>query len=82
MLPLLAVFAFVSAMAIDYAEAHYVRAVGRGDAHRAALWSLAMYGLGSLGFVAIFNVSLWLMVPEGLGFYLGTLLAVRPDLHT
>jgi uncharacterized membrane protein len=74
---LLALGVFVSAMAIDFAEARYVRAVNRENAHAAALWSLAMWGLGALGFVAVINVSLYLMLPEGIGFYVGTRLALR-----
>ena len=74
---LLSLLVFVSAMVIDYAEAHYVRSVQAGSAHRAAVWSLVMYAVGALGFVAVINVSLWLMVPEGLGFYCGTRLALR-----
>jgi hypothetical protein len=78
-LALLAVAVFISAAAIDYAEARYVRAVQERRAHLAARWSLTMWGLGCLGFVAMLRVSLWLMLPEGLGFYLGTLVAVRGD---
>lgn len=74
---LLSLVVFVSAMVIDYAEACYIRAVHRSDAHHAAIWSLVMYGVGALGFVAVIDVSLWLMIPEGLGFYVGTLLAVQ-----
>lgn len=74
----LAVGVFISAMVIDYAEARYVCAVNRSDAHKAAIWSLTMYAVGALGFVAVLNLSLWLMVPEGLGFYFGTRLALKP----
>lgn len=77
MMALLAIAVFVSAMVIDYAEARYVLAVDRGLARDAALWSVVMYAVGALGFVAVLNVSLWLMVPEGLGFYCGTRLALR-----
>lgn len=74
----LALLVFVSAVVIDYAEARYVTAVQRGQAHAAAVYSLAMYAVGALGFVAVVDCSLWLMVPEGLGFYVGTRLALRP----
>ena len=76
---LLCLLAFWSAMAIDFAEARYIRAVGEGRAHLAARWSVCIWALGSLGFVAAVGWSLWLMLPEGLGFYAGTLLAVRCD---
>lgn len=78
MMALLAIAVFISAMVIDFAEARYVLAVEARDAHRAAAWSLMMWALGCLGFVAVLDCSLWLMVPEGLGFYCGTRLALRP----
>lgn len=74
---ILTVLVFFSAAVIDYAEARYVCAVNAVDAHAAALWSLIMYAVGALGFVAVINVSLWLMIPEGLGFYCGTRFALR-----
>lgn len=74
---ILTVLVFLSAAVIDYAEARYVCAVNLADAHAAALWSLIMYAVGALGFVAVINVSLWLMIPEGLGFYCGTRFALR-----
>jgi hypothetical protein len=77
MLALLVIAVFVSAMVIDYAEARYVMAVEREAARDAAAWSVVMYAVGCLGFVAVLQVSLWLMVPEGLGFYCGTRLALR-----
>lgn len=77
MLALLVVAVFVSAMVIDYAETRYVLAVERRAARDAALWSVVMYAIGCLGFVAVLNVSLWLMIPEGLGFYCGTRIALR-----
>ena len=80
MVAILAIVVFVSAMVIDYAEARYVKAVQTESAHSAALWSLVMYAVGAFGFVVVVNVSLWLMIPEGLGFYVGTLLAVQPRL--
>lgn len=76
---LLVLLSFTSAVAIDFAEARYVRAIGDGRAHLAARWSVAIWALGSLGFVAAVKWSLWLMLPEGLGFYAGTMLAVRMD---
>jgi uncharacterized membrane protein len=78
---LLCALVFVSAMIIDFAETRYVCAVTRRDAHAAALWSLTMYAIGALGFVAVINVSLWLMVPEALGFYCGTRIALSDCLH-
>jgi uncharacterized membrane protein len=77
MLPLLVIAVFVSAVVIDYAEARYVLAVERGRADAAALWSVLMWAVGCLGFVAVLDVSLYLMIPEGLGFYCGTRIALR-----
>lgn len=76
-----ALLVFVSAGIIDFAETRYVCAVNRRDAHRAALWSLIMYGVGCAGFVAVVNVSLWLMLPEALGFYCGTRVALSDGLR-
>src|SRR4029077_15362635 len=78
MMGLLAIAVFASAMVIDFAEARYVLAVEERNAHRAAAWSLVMWALGCFGFVAVLDCSLWLMIPEGLGFYCGTRLALRP----
>ena len=77
MMALLAIAVFVSAMVIDFAEARYVLAVERRAPRDAAWWSVVMYAVGALGFVAVVNVSLYLMIPEGLGFYCGTRLALR-----
>ncbi len=79
---LLSLLTFISALAVDFAEARYILAIGDGCAHLAARWSLAIWALGCLGFVAVVNYSLWLMLPEGLGFYLGTILAVQMDVRS
>ena len=84
----LCVLVFVSAAVIDYAETRYVRAVrdasdGVSGADRAAArWSVVMYAVGCLGFVAVVDVSLWLMIPEGLGFYVGTRVALHTPCQT
>jgi ABC-type transport system involved in cytochrome c biogenesis permease subunit len=74
----LAPLAFVSALVLDYVEAHYIMAVQNGRRHRAAHCSILMWAIGALGFLAVLEVSPWLMLPEGLGFYVGTLLAMKP----
>lgn len=76
---LLVLLSFASAAAIDFAEARYVREVGDRRGHEAGCWSTAIWALGSLGFIAAVKWSLWLMLPEGLGFYVGTRLAVWWD---
>lgn len=74
---LLCVLAFLSAVALDYIEATYVKAVACGRANMAGVCSISMWAIGSLGFVALFEFSFWLMIPEGLGFWVGTHLAMR-----
>lgn len=74
---LLAFAVFVSTVAIDFAHARYTQAVAEFRAHRAGLWSLASFGAAALAFVLVVDVSLWLMIPEGLGYYVGTRLALR-----
>jgi uncharacterized membrane protein len=78
MMALLVIAVFVSAVVIDYAETRYVLAVERGRAEAAAMWSVLMYAVGCLGFVAVLDCSLWLMIPEALGFYCGTRIALHP----
>ena len=73
----LCIAAFLSALALDFIEATYVKAVQRGNANTAGLCSILMWGIGSLGFLALFEFSFWLMIPEGLGFWCGTQLAMR-----
>jgi hypothetical protein len=79
---LIAVLVFFAAAVIDYAETRYVRAVHDRDRVSAATWSLVMWALGCLGFVAVVDVSLWYMLPEGLGFFAGTWLAMRPPVRS
>lgn len=74
---LIALLVFASAFVIDFSETRYVTAVQCKDANRAAVWSLVMYTMGAAGFIAVINVSLWLMIPEALGFYCGTRYALR-----
>lgn len=73
----LAVLAFVLALASDYLETRYVRAVHCGDAVRAARASVAMWAVGVVGLVAVINVGWWLLAPEAAGLYVGTMLAMR-----
>lgn len=77
MIAALAVVVLVAAAALDYATVAYYRAVARGAQHVAARWSVAMYLIGAVGLLSVVEVSLWLIVPECLGLYAGTLLAMR-----
>lgn len=77
MIAALALLVFAGAVVLDYATVAYQRAVAARAAHRAALWSCLMCGISSLGVLSIVEVSPLLIVPEFLGLYAGTLLAVR-----
>lgn len=76
MIALLALLVFVGAVVLDYASVAYQKSVASRRAHRAALWSCLMCGISALGVLSIVQVSPLLMIPEFLGLYLGTLLAV------
>ncbi len=69
---------FTLALCGDYVETMYVRAVASHAARRAALCSIAMWALSAIGFIAIVEVSVWLILPEGAGLWCGTMLAMRP----
>jgi len=66
-----------AAATIDYAAVRYQRAVADGEAHRAGRWSLVQFAAGATGLIAAVSVGWWLLVPEGVGYYVGTYLAVR-----
>jgi hypothetical protein len=74
---LLALATFLAALAGDVVEAYFVRAVADLQAHRAARMSVAMYAVGCVGWFICVKVSLWYMLPEVLGLYAGSLIAVR-----
>ena len=76
MMALLVVVVFVSAAFLDFASVRYQQAVDRCLRHRAALWGVAMYGVSTIGFLSVVDVSWWLMIPECLGFWVGTMLAI------
>lgn len=79
------VLAFVGACALDIAHTVYIRAVECGRVHTAAAWSVVMYAIGCAGFYLCVNHSWLLMIPEALGYYVGTWIAMswalEPDLH-
>ena len=87
LLPLFFVLAFGLSMASDYLETKYVRAVGRfergDDSARevAARASTCMGLVGLAGLVACVEISWWLAIPELMGLYFGTKVALRraPD---
>lgn len=73
---LLAPLVFAAALAYDFAIAKYVVCVGDRDGHRAGLWSGATYLVGLIGTLGIIKVSVLLVLPEVIGLYVGTRLAV------
>lgn len=77
MLVLLAVVVFVSAAFLDYAYVRYQEAVARKTERAAGAWSIAIYVVGSIGWVSILQASMWFMIPELLGLYTGTVIAIR-----
>lgn len=77
MTALFAVLAFLAAAVLDMAHTVYIRAVERGQAHTAAAWSVVVYSIGCAGFFLCVDRSWAFMIPEALGYYVGTWLAMR-----
>lgn len=73
----LGVLVFLLAAVLDIADTQHKIAIEHRDAHAAARWSVAMYLLGLVGLVGLLRVSLWLVVPEAVGLYLGSVFAIR-----
>lgn len=71
------VLVFGLAALSDYVEALYVKAVNAGEAHRAAACSEMMWLAGVIWLGALLEVGWWVVLPEGAGLYVGTLLAMR-----
>jgi hypothetical protein len=75
--------AFALAASSDWLETKYVRAVRAwedGDTsarERAARASVAMWLVGCVALVTVIEVGWWVVVPEGLGLYVGTKVAMR-----
>lgn len=84
---LFALMAFVLAASSDWLETRYVRAVrawedATGAAReaareRAARSSVAMWLVGVVALVTVVEVGWWVLLPEGVGLYAGTKLAMR-----
>lgn len=74
---LLGIVVFVAAVVLDYAYVRYQQAVAAKSVHAAARWSVALYTIGSVGWMTILDASKWYMIPECLGLYVGTVLAMR-----
>jgi cytochrome c-type biogenesis protein CcmH/NrfF len=74
---LLALATFFAAAAGDVVEAYFVRSVADLDPHQAARMSVAMYCIGCVGWYITIRISLWYMIPEVLGLYVGSVVAIR-----
>lgn len=74
---LLSLATFAAAVASDVVEAYFVRAVAELRPHLAAAMSVSMYLMGFVGWAITIKVSLWYCVPEVLGLYVGSLVAVQ-----
>lgn len=74
---LLGIFVFCGAAIVDFADVNNQQAVQDNDAHRAARYSVGMYVVGMTGFVSVLTISPWFVIPECLGLYVGSLIAVR-----
>ncbi len=83
------VLAFVLAASSDWLETRYVRAVHAWEAaprdapektgarERAARTSVAMWLVSVIALVTVVEVGWWVLLPEGVGLYVGTKLAMR-----
>lgn len=74
---LLGIVVFVAAVVLDYAYVRYQESVSAKREHAAARWSVALYAIGSVGWMTILDASKWYMIPECLGLYVGTVVAMR-----
>ena len=77
------VLAFLLAASSDWLETRYVRAVRAwedGDQtarERAARSSVAMWLVGVVALVTVVEIGWWVLLPEGIGLYVGTKFAMR-----
>lgn len=80
---LLALAVFTSATALDYAAAKYQEQSRLKRRHSAASWAVATGLLATVSAVIIIDVSWWYIIPELVGSYVGTFIAVgkSPEIH-
>jgi hypothetical protein len=72
-----ALFVFLLALTADYLSARYVAAITSRQRHLAARCSVGMWLVSATGLVAFLAAGWPVLVAEGAGLYLGTLLAIR-----
>ncbi len=73
---LLSIAVFASAVAVEFAACNYFQALNALQANRASSWSVIWYIIGAIGYISAVKTSLWLMVPECLGLFVGTRIAI------
>jgi len=78
---LLAFAVFASSVIFDFADSANTQAVTDLRPHAAARWSVTMYVIGLVGFYGLVQVSWWLAIPEVLGLYVGSWIAVTWQRH-
>lgn len=72
-----ALLVFTGAAVSDYLEALYVTAVGERNVDKASACSMLMWLLSVIGLAAMLEVGWWVLIPEGVGLYVGTRLALK-----
>ncbi len=77
MIALLAVVVFALGFVLDYADTMHKVAIEQRAAVRAGAWSGVMYVLGMAGTWSVLDVAGWLVAPGALGYFLGSVYAVR-----
>lgn len=68
---------FFSAAAYDFVFARYLAANTAEKPAAAASWSVLTYWVGLIGLSSVLRVSMWFFIPESMGLWLGTFLAIR-----
>lgn len=76
---LLGVGVGLSALAIDWTAARYTQAIQEKHPHQAAIASAALTVLGAINLYVFVTVSPFYIIPEIVGNYLGTYIAVDRD---
>lgn len=74
---LVALAAFASGVALDYATGRYLGEYGAGRHWRAGAWSAFMCLMSACGLVSAVDVSAWMLAPHCAGLIVGTVLAGR-----
>ena len=79
---LLCLAVFVAAFLYDFLNTRYITAVAERKAHKAAVLSIVLWGIGATSLLSVIKISLWLLIPEAIGLYAGTLCALRGTKNT